>query len=463
MKKNLLYRLYSAAFIGICLVPAALMPIFKTDSDKEKRELASAPKIKTEEGKLNFDFFSDFETYFSEHFAFRQQLVTADGRIRSAVFGTSPNSDVIVGKNGWLYYGETVDDFLNINTLSDRAVNNIKNNLDMMNAYCEQNNAQFVFTVAPNKNSVYPENMPFNYIESENPGSYEKLAETLSGSSYWCDMKEALLNTSSSIPLYHKTDTHWNNLGAYAGHSRIMAMIGKESCPSGSRWFTRNDRLGDLAAMIYPAEKAKDTQVYNDYEFSYSYLGRFQALDDISIKTVCEGKEGSLLMYRDSYGEAILPYMAECFGEAEFSRAVPYRMNTINGGTVVLEIVERNIGNLQKYAPVMNAPEADISGLVPEKVIGAEAVVRIEKSGMFTHIYGELPEEFFSGDNAEIFVTVGEKSYKAFNCFEDKLLEREGETSDRGFSLYIQSENDISEDDIEVLVMNEYEKTFSTK
>lgn len=463
MKKNLLYRLYSAAFIGICLVPAVLMPIVKADADKEKRELASAPKIKTEDGKINFDFFSDFETYFSEHFAFRQQLVTADGRIKSSILGTSPNSDVIVGKNGWLYYGETVDDFLNINTLSDRAVNNIKNNLDMMNAYCQQNNAQFVFTVAPNKNSVYPENMPFNYIESDNQGNYEKLAAALSGSGYWCDMKETLLNASSSIPLYHKTDTHWNNLGAYAGHSRIMAMLGKESCSAGSRWFTHDDRLGDLAAMIYPAEKAKDTQVYNDYEFTYSYLGRFHALDDISIKTVCEGKDGSLLMYRDSYGEAILPYMAECFSEAEFSRAVPYRMNGINGGAVVLEIVERNIGNLQKYAPVMNAPEADISDLAPEEISRKETVIRTEKSGVFTHIYGELPEEAFSGSNAEIFVSVGEKSYQAFNCFEDKLLEREGETSDRGFSLYIQSEEEISSDDIMITVLNENGKTFSIK
>lgn len=463
MKKNLLYRLYSAAFIGICLVPAVLMPIVKADSDKEKRELASAPKIKTDDGKLNFDFFSDFETYFSEHFAFRQQLVTADGRIKSAILGTSPNSDVIVGKNGWLYYGETIDDFLNINTLSDRAVNNIKNNLDMMNAYCEQNNAQFVFTIAPNKNSVYPENMPFNYIESDNAGNYENLAVALSESLYWCDMKETLLNAASSIPLYHKTDTHWNNLGAYAGHSRIMAMLGRESCPCGSRWFTRDDRLGDLAAMIYPSEKAKDTQVYNDYEFTYSYVGRFQALDDISIKTVCDGKEGSLIMYRDSYGEAILPYMAECFGEAEFSRAVPYRMNTISGGAVVLEIVERNIGNLQKYAPVMDAPEADVSSFDPKTISGAEAVVRMEKSGMFTHIYGELPEEFFSGDKSGIFVEAGGKGYRAFNCFEDKLLEREGEFSDRGFSLYIRSEEDISEDDIKVIVVNENGETFSTK
>lgn len=63
----------------------------------------------------------------------------------------------------------------------------------------------------------------------------------------------------------------------------------------------------------------------------------------------------------------------------------------------------------------------------------------------------------------KIFVSVGEKSYQAFNCFEDKLLEREGETSDRGFSLYIRSEEEISSDDIMITVLNENGKTFSIK
>ena len=31
------------------------------------------------------------------------------------------------------------------------------------------------------------------------------------------------------------------------------------------------------------------------------------------------------------------------------------------------------------------------------------------------------------------------KTYEAFNCFEDRLLEREGETCDNGFSAYIPS------------------------
>lgn len=456
MNKNILYRIYSAVFIGICLVPSVLMPFVKADSSGEKRKLSDAPKIKDDTGKLNFEYFDEFETYFSEHFAFRQQLVTLDGRLKSTVFGTSPNKDVITGKKGWLYYGETVNDFLNINTLSDRGINNIKNNLEIMNDYCNQNNARFIFTIAPNKNSVYPEYMPSNYSPADNKGNYEKLSESFGENFPYCDMKEVILNTASNIPLYHKKDTHWNNLGAYAGHARLMEMLGREKCPSGN-WTVRNDRQGDLADMIYPSEKPDDTQIYSDYEYKYQYLGRFMAFDDMSIKTFCEGKNGNLLMYRDSYGEAIIPFMAECFGSAEFTRTVPYRMDGIgeNGAdTVILEIVERNIPNLQKYAPLMSAPVAD--GLNFKNLeVCSNLTVHSEESGNYIHIFGELGNDFFTGNNTKIFVTANGITYRAFNAFEDKLLEREGETSDNGFSLYIPKDSAVNTKDITIIAVND--------
>ncbi len=452
MKKNVLYRLYSAVFVGVCLVPSALMPVLKNDSTKEKRKLAEFPKFR-EDGKLNFDYFSQFESWFSDHMALRQELVTADGRLRSAVFGTSANPDVIVGRDGWLYYGDTADDFLRINTLSSRGIENIRHNLELVDNWCSQNNAQFIFTCAPNKNTVYPEHMPFNYKSSGSASNYEMLTEALSGDEFFCDMKKTILETDSSIPLYHKTDTHWNNLGAYAGHVKLMEMLGRESCPAGTGWFTRNDRLGDLAAMLYPAESARDTQVYSDYEYTYVYEGRFRALDDVTIKTHCGTGEGELLMFRDSYGEAILPYMAECFEKAEFSRAVPYRLTDISGKTVIIEIVERNLGDLQKYAPIMPAPEADTSGHVPKLYEGSETVIRAEKSGMLTHVYGVLPDCFFSGDSARIFVNAGGKTYEAFNCYEGSKLGDIG-CEDNGFSLYIQTDEDIDPDRISITVLN---------
>lgn len=481
-KKNILYTVYASVFVGICLAPSVLMPFMKADSSKENRALSELPKIKTEEGKINFELFSQFETYFSEHFALRTELVTLDGIIKSNLLGTSSNEDVIVGKEGWLYYTPTSDDYMNINTLSDRGINNINHNLSLLSDYCESVGASFTFTVAPNKNSVYPEYMPYNYIETENQGNLERLEavwqadfdewfsyvtssqpeksllvpELDTYDSYdtydYCNLREALLEAKNKTTssLYHKTDTHWNDRGALIARNALLN--GKWE----GMWNTAEDWSGDLAEMLYPAGVPMDTRYYlEDYAFTYQYVGRFRGLDDINIKTTNESAVGNLLMYRDSFGEAILPYMAESFATAEFTRAVPYNTASITEGTtVILEIVERNLGDLQKYAPVMPAPVYE--GELPVGETSTEAAIEIEESGSYYHIYGMLGESFFKDSSARIFLSIDDTVYEAFNCFEDKLLGYEGETSDNGFSLYIPMENTeiTAENHIKVTVMS---------
>lgn len=453
MKKNNFYRIYTAAFLGICLVPAVCTPFIKNDASKEKRQLAEFPSVKTEEGKLNFEFFDEFESYFSEHFAFRQQLVTADGRLKSALTKTSADNDVIVGKDGWLYYGETINDFLRLDTLNNVEINNIANNLRIISDYCSVKNADFIFFAAPNKNTVYPENMPYNYVPSDNESNLEMLTAKLSGEDFYFDMKSALLGLESPTALYHKTDTHWNNFGAYAAHTMLMNKLDKGSCSTGNGWYIEYDRLGDLAAMLYPAEEAKDMQLHNDYEFKYEYTSRFRGLDDISITTSNPDSQGNLLMYRDSYGEAILPYMAEMFATAEFSRAVPYNLkNVSDGDSVIIELVERNLGNLLKSAPVMEAVPLGIADISAEKGDSTDAVIKTAESNGMTHIYGILPESFFEGESRRILVEADGTSYEAFTCFEDSILE-EYEYSHYGFSVYLPQGTNT--DNIRITVLNE--------
>ncbi|MCQ2490363.1 MAG: hypothetical protein MJ079_02075 [Ruminococcus sp.] len=448
MNKNLLYRLYSGAFIGLCLVPTVLMPFVKGGNSNEKRALAEFPKLKTAEGDFNINILSDLGNYFSEHFAFRQQLVTADGRIKTALTATSPNTDVIDGRNGWLYYGPTADDYLNLNTMNARQISGICRDLRLINKYCEQNGKRFVFTSVPNKNSLYPENMPSNYVPADVPDNYGLISAELAGDSFYLDMKAALAGTESSIPLYHATDTHWNNLGAYAGHCALMEALDKAVCPADNWSVKPNSRLGDLAAMIYPSEEAKDTQVYSDYSFTYEYQGHFNALDDVTIDTVCPNGEGSLLMYRDSFGEAILPYMAEMFASAEFSRITPFRFDDAmlaKGDTIIVEIVERNLPRLADTAPLMPAPEvsADTFFLTPAIYVGemdpqenepvidwSQIPVYIGQNGSYTLVTGNLPESFFSGDDAGVYLTVNGKTYEAFRACEYS-------SSGNGFSAYL--------------------------
>ena len=450
MNKKILYRLYSGAFICACLVPSVLMPFVKADDSKEKRALAEVPKLKEEDGSFNFDILSDLGDYFSEHFAFRQQFVNADSRLKTSFAGTSPNTDVIAGKHGWLYYGETSDDFLNINTMNSRQIYGICHDLRLLNDYCASYGAEFIFTSVPNKNSLYPENMPMNYVPADSKGNYELIADELSGDSFFLDMKSALAGTSSSIPLYHKTDTHWNNLGAYAGHCAIMTKLGKSPCPAEDGWHTeQNARLGDLAEMIYPAEPPKDTQAFSGHQFAYQYQGHFRALDDITINTVSESGQGSLLMYRDSFGEAILPYMAEQFASAEFSRVVPYRTDSIangNADTVILEIVERNLPRLAKEPPVMPAPLTELPAVSSDYGTTDGTEVYITKDGSRNFITGALPEALFTGGEYRVILTAGGVSYEAF-------IASEYSDCGCGFSAYVPDEF-VSAGDITVTVEN---------
>lgn len=463
-KKNLLYTLYSAVFVGICLVPAVTMPFTKTDGTAENRTLSQKPSLKTADGAFNTEFFSEFDTYFSEHFGLRQRLVTLDGRLRAELVGTSSNADVIVGRDGWLFYGDTADDFTNTNTLTERAVNNICRNLELMDEFCTNNGASFLFVTAPNKNSVYPEFMPKNYIETDREGNYEKLLRVMSerdekrikmycdsqrppgsydsiGFIPFVDLRETLLNEkkTSDTLLYHKTDTHWNNAGALTARNAILGAYPDKSFDdfSDALYYPSNDWSGDLAEMIYPSDEPSDMQINYGIDFSYQYLGRFKGFDDITIKTTCEGADGDLLMYRDSYGEAILPFMAESFASAEFTRTVPYRGESILNGTadtVILEIVERNLGNLQKYAPMMPAPERDLTLM---QTASANSEIFYKDANSYHQIYGIIGDSVQLSDASNIYVKIGDTAYEAYNCFEDTLLGMEGQFSDRGFSLYI--------------------------
>ena len=91
--------------------------------------------------------------------------------------------------------------------------------------------------------------------------------------------------------------------------------------------------------------------------------------DSIRIDTFREGAAGSLLMFRDSFGNALYPFMADTFENATFSRLMPYRMDWLDGGTydnLVVEIVERNLKNLALQAPVMPAPIISLNGDVTD-------------------------------------------------------------------------------------------------
>ena len=99
MKK--LQMLYITAFFAACLVPSLGMAVTKQEASSENRRLAEFPELK-KENEINTRWLPEAGEYFQEHFAFRNELVTANALLNGKIFGVSTADGVIQGTDNWL-------------------------------------------------------------------------------------------------------------------------------------------------------------------------------------------------------------------------------------------------------------------------------------------------------------------------------------------------------------------------
>lgn len=79
------------------------------------------------------------------------------------------------------------------------------------------------------------------------------------------------------------------------------------------------------------------------------------------IATQNDKATGNLFMYRDSFGNALLPYFANAYNSAYFTKTFPINLSlevmSRNSDTVVFEIAERNLIWFAQNPPVLPARE----------------------------------------------------------------------------------------------------------
>ena len=149
---------------------------------------------------------------------------------------------------------------------------------------------------------------------------------------------------------YYRTDSHWNGYGSALAHDQILSAPGRDSALA-SEAFTMQPHRGDLFEMLYPVSSRTEDGPALAHARSFSYADDFHAADDQRIRT-SSAASGTLLMFRDSFGNALHPFLAEDFREAIITRQMPYPLEQVQeGDTVIIEIVERNLPNILKYSP----------------------------------------------------------------------------------------------------------------
>ena len=450
MKKGKL--IYCILFFAICLCPSLGMLVTKQETSSENRQLSEFPSPKTEEGKINVEWLSQAGDYFQEHFAFRNELVTGNALLHGRLLETSTADGVIQGKNGWLYYKDSLDDYLGQELLSDRSLFNIAHMLSMTQQALEEKGVNFLFTIAPNKNSLYGDNMPYyDKLKVSDQTNRENLESWLTTEKVaYADLYQALMEEDEV--LYHARDSHWNNKGAALAADVLMDALGKDhDSYEGESYTVRRDYTGDLDTMLYPLASTADDEIYYDKETTYATVEEIQSNFDPRITTVNPVKEGSLVMYRDSFGNALLPYMADAYANAYFSRGIPYQLmdvETHSADTVIIERAERFLPEMSQFPPVLTAKE--ISLTENEELQGSDGAVdvKIKPQGMTAQLSGRIKEGLLDTDS-RIYLKVNGSVYEAF-----PMDVKVGENlDDNGFCLYLPSELVAADgNDVEILI-----------
>lgn len=343
----LLDRLLVALFvlaIGVPLLGTVIGADPET-TEEENREAAPLPELPHDLASLQA-WPDAFTKYFADNFAFRSRLVRWQARVRVHVLRSSPTPDVLLGGMGWLFYGNdgAIEDFTGARPFTAEELRRWSDTLQHTQDWLARRGIAYVFVLAPDKHWIYPDEMPGGLNRAPVPSRIDQLTAHLARHSTVrvVDVRGPLQAARASDRVYHRTDTHWNDLGAFVAYQEVMRAIGPLV---GLRPRHRDElelrvipRTGlDLARMLGLGR----VWVEDDLQLEPAAGRRSRVVEPgnasrglMDPRVVTEGPaEGPrALVFRDSFGSAMIPLLSD-----HFSRAVYLWQNNFDPDIVAAE------------------------------------------------------------------------------------------------------------------------------
>ena len=307
-------------------------------------------------------FLRSYELYYNDHIPFRNQLIRFNNSIDYFLFGQSSHEYVAVGKDGWLFYcnnedGNPIKQSLGYWHFTDLELQTIADNLITTKDSLEKHGIEFVLFIAPNKETIYLEQLPNYYNRKDCSTSTDQLINYLRKNT---DIrivypKEELLEQKENIPewpLYYKLDTHWNSLGAYIGATSLVKELGIEM-PILKEILIEEKLLsdGDLTKMLNISINDGDSYTLSKFSESSTKCDKNDFYTEYIYHTPGVDQR-KLFVRRDSFSTAMAPIVATQFENSVWIHKDAFNQQQLFDSSTdvfILEIVERVESSLKDF------------------------------------------------------------------------------------------------------------------
>lgn len=309
-------------FIGSIGLPAKEMSLV------EKRKLAVFPEMPTSLSSLA-QYTKKLENYYNDHFGFREELIFLHNLLKFSI-GESPDEQVVMGKNGWFFLNGTVWDFRNAFPLKDSELDRWAFTLQTLHGWLEKRGIGYIFVIAPNKATIYGENMPDWMTKVGSESIHDKFISIMDANTAVSvlDLRKSLIERKGKLRLYHKTDSHWNLYGAnvaqYEIARRVAGILGGKVVPK--LWDVSDFQLRrgnglDLANMMGLKTVLKEDRPFINWKKCAFVIGKNESRKTKdSITTECPKSDARALVFQDSFFNSLRPFFSEYFGRVTYIR-----------------------------------------------------------------------------------------------------------------------------------------------
>jgi alginate O-acetyltransferase complex protein AlgJ len=288
-------------------------------------ELPRPPATLAELGALP----SRFDAYIQDNFPLRSHIIATMNYLRY-LDHYSTTKNVIVGKDGWLFYdnGTHLAHARGKAHLSESELDVWVTRLAERVAYARSNHTGLYLLPAPQKETIYPEKVP-NWLAA-GPDTFTAIDQIIQraskrGFDQIIDSRAALLSAKATRLVYDRYDTHWNGHGAYVAYRELMTRISRDypaMVPLPESYFPfAPEPAGDMARMLGIAGAVKDVArdapvpIHDDKRTTYLTDNKVWSSPYILETGVCSGP--TLLLIRDSFATDLIPLL-----EPHFSRLI---------------------------------------------------------------------------------------------------------------------------------------------
>ncbi|MEH2536422.1 MULTISPECIES: alginate O-acetyltransferase AlgX-related protein [unclassified Bradyrhizobium] len=304
----------------------------------EKRNAAAFPSLPGKDRPVR-TFVRELDAYLKDNYGLRNWLLSSYNVVKYRVFGNydTGSGRALFGKNRWMYYTqfEQIDAYRGRYVVPESHLKEVADGLKRQYDAVTSRGMTYAAVIAPNKQSIYPENLPDWAQRSLGSSATDQILAYVKQQYpeiIVIDTRDGVRNAKHLAPLFVPTDIHWTMQAGYFANAEIITSLQKANVniPDPSPWSEyavtpQQDVGGDLSALIslrahlketiYAVTKSGGFRSRRDPTSPYMQFPTLDSFHPTFVYKIDDDRLPRVLVFRNSFFTSLMPFFSEHFRE----------------------------------------------------------------------------------------------------------------------------------------------------